>query len=510
MLGSMLIDPECIGQVLEKIKTSSSFYRHENQIIFDALIALYEKNRGGNLDAVLLRDELEKRKQLEEVGGVEYLAKIMESVPSSANVMYYAGIVKDKMLLREIIQATTDILNDAYDELGEPAEKLDQAERKIFAVTNKKISGTAASLKDLVSQAYELIQKREGKHITGIASGYYELDDLTCGLQNGEMIIIAGRPSMGKTALMLNIAEHIGVVEKIPLAIFSLEMGRQQLAERILCSNSEIDAQLVRKGMLSTEHYQKLVATCGELSAAPIYVDDTAGLTAEMYRAIVAVVDERVKEIRVTRRDFEELRSVIRDMGQMQAATQASLKELAQAQARTEERVGGLERAMEELAQAQARTEIALQNLSRQVGALSENLGFGLEDIARAILPSYLSWRYGVKVGSLDRKFYAVEGEAEPLEVNLYAKGWRDGQPITVLGEVKSRIHRREVESFRRTLDRLRQQIEGEIFPLIFGYFIHPSAVQAAGEEVVLIASYQPVTEFQAAEMESQERRLSD
>ncbi|RKY22046.1 MAG: replicative DNA helicase [Planctomycetota bacterium] len=279
VLGSMLIDPECIGQVLEKIKTSSSFYRHENQIIFDALIALYEKNRGGNLDAVLLRDELEKRKQLEEVGGVEYLAKIMESVPSSANVMYYAGIVKDKMLLREIIQATTDILNDAYDELGEPAEKLDQAERKIFAVTNKKISGTAASLKDLVSQAYELIQKREGKHITGIASGYYELDDLTCGLQNGEMIIIAGRPSMGKTALMLNIAEHIGVVEKIPLAIFSLEMGRQQLAERILCSNSEIDAQLVRKGMLSTEHYQKLVATCGELSAAPIYVDDTAGLT---------------------------------------------------------------------------------------------------------------------------------------------------------------------------------------------------------------------------------------
>jgi len=278
-------------------------------------------------------------------------------------------------------------------------------------------------------------------------------------------------------------------------------------------------------------------------------MDDTAGLTAEMYRAIVAVVDERVKEIRVTRRDFEELRSVIRDMGQMQAATQASLKELAQAQARTEERVGrameelaqaqarteervgglerameelaqaqarteervgGLERAMEELAQAQARTEIALQNLSRQVGALSENLGFGLEDIARAILPSYLSWRYGVKVGSLDRKFYAVEGEAEPLEVNLYAKGRRDGQPITVLGEVKSRIHRREVESFRRTLDRLRQQIEGEIFPLIFGYFIHPSAVQAAGEEVVLIASYQPVTEFQAAEMESRERGLSD
>jgi len=284
VLGSMILDPECIGDVIEIVK-QDSFYRTEHQYIFDALIALFEKHRSHGIDAVLLRDELEKRKQLEEVGGVEYIAKILDSVPSSANVAYYAGIIKDKSLLREIIQATTEILNDAYDESGEPNEKLDEAERRIFAVTDKKVTSNVVGLKDLLTRAYELIEKREGSYITGLETGYYELDDLTCGLQNGEMIIIAGRPSMGKTSLALNIAEHIGLMGKIPVAIFSLEMGRQQLAERFLCSASEIDAQLVRKGMLSTEYYQKLVETCGTFSEAPIYIDDTAALTPLELRA---------------------------------------------------------------------------------------------------------------------------------------------------------------------------------------------------------------------------------
>ena len=286
VLGSMIIDPECIGQVVEGLGNSAEvFYRHENQLIFDALISLYEKNKAKGLDGVLLRDELEKRSQLEEIGGVKYLAKIVESVPSSANVMYYANIIKDKMLMREIIQATTDILNDAYDEAGEPSEKLDAAEQKIFAVTNKKVSSAAGSLKDLVRIAFERIEKRDGKDVTGLPTGYHELDAMTCGLQNGEMIIVAGRPSMGKTAFALNVADYIGVVEKIPVAIFSLEMSSHQLAERILCSNSEVESQLVRKGMLNTEHYEKLVATCSQLSLAPIYVDDTSGLTPLELRA---------------------------------------------------------------------------------------------------------------------------------------------------------------------------------------------------------------------------------
>ncbi len=284
VLGSMIIDPACIGQVIEQLQREA-FYRLEHQRIFDALVGLYEKNTGGAIDGVLLRDELEKRQQLEAVGGVEYLARVMESVPSSANVEYYTEIVKDKMLLRETISAATEILNDAYDQSGETSEKLDDAERRIFAVTDKKIRGSAVALKDLVATVYELIEKREGSHVTGLATGYLELDGLTAGLQNGEMIIIAGRPSMGKTALALNIAEHIGSVERAPVGIFSLEMGRQQLAERFLCSFSKIDAQQVRKGMLSTEDFQELVAACGAVSEAPIYIDDTSTMTPLELRA---------------------------------------------------------------------------------------------------------------------------------------------------------------------------------------------------------------------------------
>ncbi|MHC4159697.1 MAG: replicative DNA helicase [Planctomycetota bacterium] len=286
VLGSMIIDPECISEVVELLK-AEAFYRTEHQLIFDALVTLYEKNRGEGLDAVLLRDELKKRNHLEEVGGVEYIAKILDSVPSSANVMYYAGIVKDKQLLRELIAATSEILNDAYNEAGEPSEKLDEAERRIFAVTDKKVGGSASSLAELVYQARMLIEERDGRQVlvTGLPTGYYQLDDRTCGLQNGEMIIIASRPSMGKTSLALNIAEHIGAQERLPVAIFSLETGKQQLAERFLCSAREIDSRKMRRGVLSIEEHEKIVEAGGFLSDAPIYIDDTAALTPLQLRA---------------------------------------------------------------------------------------------------------------------------------------------------------------------------------------------------------------------------------
>jgi replicative DNA helicase len=284
VLGSMIVDPRCIGDVIEMLRRDA-FYHTEHQLIFDAVIALFEKNRGEGIDGLLVRNELERRSQMDAIGGPEYLQRVLETVPSSANVQYYAEIVREKMLLRETIAAASEILRDSYDESGTAAEKLDEAERKIFAVTDKRITSSAVALKDLVTKTFELIEKREGTHVTGLSTGYYELDDKTCGLQKGDMIIIAGRPSMGKTGLALNIAEHIGIIEKIPLAIFSLEMGRQQLAERFLCSYSGIDAQLVRKGMLSTEHYQKLVEACGVTSEAPIFIDDTSALTPLELRA---------------------------------------------------------------------------------------------------------------------------------------------------------------------------------------------------------------------------------
>jgi replicative DNA helicase len=308
VLGSMIVGPECISEVVEHLKTNA-FYRIEHQMIFDALVALYEKNKDGNLDAVLLRDELEKRKQLEDIGGVEYIAKIMDSVPSSANVMYYAEIVKGKQLLRELVVTASEILNSAYDEGGEPREKLDQAEQKIFEVATKRIRGTSVPMNELINEVYKSIGSRKDKIITGLATGYYELDtNYLCGLQNGEMIILAGRPSMGKTSFALNIAEYIGVIEKVPVAIFSLEMGRQQLAERFLCSHSQIDAQLVRKGLLDDEAYHDLAMKCDELSQAPIYIDDTSLLTPLELRAKARRL-KRMYDIRCLIVDYMQLMS---------------------------------------------------------------------------------------------------------------------------------------------------------------------------------------------------------
>ena len=169
--------------------------------------------------------------------------------------------------------------------MAETPELLDEAERRIFAITDKSISGSAMALKDVVTRSFELISKRQGSHVTGLATGYYQLDEWTCGLQNGEMIIIAGRPSMGKTSLALNIAEHIALMEKVPVAIFSLEMGKQQLAERFLCSVSQIDSQKVRKGLLADEDYKTLADACAEFADVPIYIDDSSSLTPLELRA---------------------------------------------------------------------------------------------------------------------------------------------------------------------------------------------------------------------------------
>jgi len=282
VLGSMILDPVCIGQIVQTLG-AEEFYRPEHQIIFECLVSLYDKN--SKIDLVLLRDELKRRNKLQAVGGVNYLVEIVESVPSAANVEYYAEIVREKAMLRQLAQASREILEDACSEQGDVAEKLDAAEKKIFAVTEKKITGSALPMKSLISEVFENIESRKGLHITGLPTGYYELDEQLCGLQKGEMIIVAGRPSMGKTSFALNIAEHIGADNNIPVVIFSLEMSKQQLVERFLCSRGHLDSQLVRKGMLDTEQLQSLTAVGSELFEKPIFVDDTPGLTPLVIRA---------------------------------------------------------------------------------------------------------------------------------------------------------------------------------------------------------------------------------
>ena len=286
VLGSMMLDPVRIGQVVQQLN-ADSFYRPEHQIIFEALVSLYEDKR--DFDMVLVRDELKKRKKLKAIGGVEYLVRLTDSVPAVANIEYYIEIVKDKALLRGLVLAGNDILSGAYDEGGEVYEKLDEAERRIFAIAEKRMSGVPVQLQDLLKEAFERIEARKSDGptgiLTGLPTGYYELDEWLCGLQKGDMIIIAGRPSMGKTSFALNIAEHIGADRDIPVAMFSLEMNEQQLSERFLCSRAKVELQRVRKGIIGEGEFERLQHACGELFDKPIYIDDTPGLTPLMIRA---------------------------------------------------------------------------------------------------------------------------------------------------------------------------------------------------------------------------------
>ncbi|MHC4291000.1 MAG: replicative DNA helicase [Planctomycetota bacterium] len=284
VLGSMLLDRECIGDVVEFIQ-ADSFSLTEHRILFDAILSLYENN--SEIDLLLLRNELKKRKSLEAVGGVDYLVRVAESVPSAANVTYYANIVKEKSMLRELAHTCGEILHEACEEVGDVGEKLDTAEKRIFEITEKKIQGNAIPVKDLITQAFENIESRKGGDgITGVPTGFEELDYMLCGLQKGEMVIVAGRPSMGKTSFALNMVEHIGTgAESLPVVVFSLEMSKQQLVERFLCSRSGIDSQAVRKGMLSTEDMGRLTEAGGELFEKPVFIDDTPGLTPLMIRA---------------------------------------------------------------------------------------------------------------------------------------------------------------------------------------------------------------------------------
>ncbi|AQT67332.1 Replicative DNA helicase [Anaerohalosphaera lusitana] len=275
VLGSMVIDSACIGQVVQTV-TAENFYHPQHQPIYEALAALYE--RGGQIDLVLLRDELKKKNKLEEIGGVDYLVKVAESVPSAANFEYYAEIVHEKALLRQLIHASKEIMDKAFEE-GEVAEKLNYAEKRVFEVTEKRMTGAALPMKNLLAEAFELIEAREGQRITGLPTGYWELDDLLCGMQHGEMSIIAARPSMGKTSFAMNVAEHIAADNNTPLVMFSLEMGKHQLVERMLCGRARVDAQKVRRGTLSTEETAILTETASELFEAPIFIDDTPGLT---------------------------------------------------------------------------------------------------------------------------------------------------------------------------------------------------------------------------------------
>ena len=277
VLGSMMIDNDSIDLVTQ-ILNKNNFYKTAHQNVFETIIGLYDKQKG--VDLVILKDELKKHSLLEKVGGAEYLMELEESVPIASNVEYYAKIVREKAIKRDLIAGAIEIQQEAYNDSLESDELLDKAEKTIFDITQRKFSSPTIKLFDILQGTFDHIGSLHDRdsRLTGISTGFYDLDDKTSGLQKSELIVIAARPSMGKSSLVLNISEHVGTKEKKPVLIFSMEMSAQQVAQNMLCSNAKIDAHLLRTGKLDDNQFSKLPLAMGDLSESAIFIDDTPGL----------------------------------------------------------------------------------------------------------------------------------------------------------------------------------------------------------------------------------------
>src|SRR5216683_6666153 len=279
VLGSMLISPrEAIGECVEKIN-EEYFYVPAHQTIYNVLVDLW--NAGQAIDLITFTQVLRDRNLLEGVGGAAFVTSLFTFVPTAANVGYYIDIVRDKYILRQIITAGTESVRRAYEEQDEVSNLLDEVEQRIFAVGEDRFKGQMLSMKDQVMEAIESIEKlyeRKGG-ITGISTGFTELDRMTDGMHPAEMIVIGGRPSMGKTALAMNIAEHAAIQEKLPVGAFSLEMSSQQLVQRLLCSRARVNLKKVRGGFLAERDFPNLTAAASKLAEAKIFIDDSAGLS---------------------------------------------------------------------------------------------------------------------------------------------------------------------------------------------------------------------------------------
>jgi len=284
VLGSMIIDKEAIYAAAELL-ADQDFYSTAHQKIFSGIISLSEK--GEPVDLVTLSEELQQNQCLEDVGGRSYLVTLANAVPTAANVQYHSQIVREKAILRALIQAATGIVSRSFDAPANVDEFLDEAEQLIFEIGRRGKHQGFASLKDVLVQAFDSIEKLydEKKGVTGLATGFADLDRITSGLQKSDLIVIAARPSMGKTTLALNMTQQIAVKEKMPTAFFSMEMSKEQLAQRLLCSEAQIDAQNMRRGFLSQDEWHKLTRAVGPLSESPLYIDDSATLSVMEVRA---------------------------------------------------------------------------------------------------------------------------------------------------------------------------------------------------------------------------------
>jgi replicative DNA helicase len=273
VLGAVMLENEALASVVE-ILTPEDFYKDSHKKTFLAMLDLYKKNEP--IDLITLTEQLSRKEQLEEIGGASYLSSIVNQIPTSANIKYHSKIVKEKALLRGLIKTATEIVSMGYEEGMEVNELLDIAETKVFSLSEKMIRSSFVHVKDVLKGTIELVDKLYNKKelITGLPTGFTDMDMLTTGFHPGELIVVGARPGMGKTAFCLNIAAHVGMEVKVPVAIFTLEMSKELIVLRMVCSEAEVDSKSVRSGYHTKEDYRKLVNAAGRLAEAPIFIDD--------------------------------------------------------------------------------------------------------------------------------------------------------------------------------------------------------------------------------------------
>ena len=351
VLGGMLIDRDAVTRAVEHLD-DGMFYREANRRLYRAMIRLFE--RGDVIDVITVSEELKKTAELDSAGGFDYLGTLVDAVPTAANIEYHARIVRDKALLRRLVEQSSQIIRDVYDQGEREVEEiLDQAEARIFQVAQSHHREGFVWIKEILWSAFEHIERLQESDtgITGVPTGFPDLDRMTTGLQKGDLCIMAARPSMGKTSMALNVAANAAIANGIPVAVFSLEMSAQQLVTRLLCAEGRIDAQKLRRGRLSQEEHQRLAAAAGHLNTAPIWIDDQPGTN---------VLEIRAKARRLQsdmRSDGKDLGLVVIDYMQLMSGT-------AHAESRVQE-VSQISRGLKALARELEVPVIALSQLSR-------------------------------------------------------------------------------------------------------------------------------------------------
>jgi replicative DNA helicase len=284
VLGAMMLEKDAIAKALE-VLDETAFYKPAHQKIFSAMVALFERSEP--VDLITLIDELRRRGDLDKIGGEYYLTELTATITSSANIEYHAHIVLEKALMRQLISSSSEVIGRAYSQAEDALDLLDEAEQRIFQISEQRMRKTYVSMDAAVHSTMELLESIHGKHsgVTGVPSGFSELDSLTGGFQKSDLIIIAGRPSQGKTALVLSLSKNASVNHDVPIGFFSLEMSVQQLVMRLICAQAKVDAHAVRTGRLPEDEWKKLSMTVGKLYKAKIFIDDTPAMSVLELRA---------------------------------------------------------------------------------------------------------------------------------------------------------------------------------------------------------------------------------